>query len=102
MKALPNVIFLVVMIGIFYFILIRPQKRKAEHHRALVMSIDEGDEVVMIGGEIGTIRAIREEEIDLEIAPGIRMRYLRGAIRDKFTLPEEEDEDVDVDDGSEA
>ena len=95
METLVGLFPLLLIFLIFYFLLIRPQKRKAEHHRELVMSIDEGEEVVMIGGEIGTIRAIREDEIDLEIAPGVTMRYVRGAIRDKFTPLEEEDVDLD-------
>jgi preprotein translocase subunit YajC len=101
-EALPNIIFLAFMIGIFYLILIRPQKRKAQQHQQLVNAIDVGDEVVMIGGEIGTVRSMNDEEIVLEVAPGVRARYLRAAIRDKFTPAEEEEGDLDAEDEADA
>ena len=75
-----NLIFLAFIITIFYFMAIRPQKRRAEAHRSLIDAISVGDEVVTIGGMHGTVRAIREDEIELEVAPGTNVRFLKQAV----------------------
>ena len=54
-KGLESLIFLALLIGIFYFMLIRPQKRRVEQHKQLVESIGVGDEVVTIGGMYATV-----------------------------------------------
>jgi preprotein translocase subunit YajC len=74
-----------VMMGIFYFMLIRPQKKRAQHHRDLVESLDEGDEVVTIGGLYGRVRRIGDQEVDLEVAPGTVLRFLKSAVARKLT-----------------
>jgi preprotein translocase subunit YajC len=91
-----GLIFLVLMIAIFYFLLIRPQKRRADQHRSLVNSLSVGDEVVTIGGVFGTVRRLRDEELDLEVAPGTTMRLLKSAVARRVT------EDVDQSAGPQA
>ena len=68
--------------GLMYFMLIRPQKRRAADQRALVDSLEVGDEVLTIGGIFGTIRAIDDdlEEVTLEVAPGTTLRILRRSV----------------------
>ncbi|MFN2526715.1 MAG: preprotein translocase subunit YajC [Actinomycetota bacterium] len=88
--GLENLIFLGLLIAIFYFMLIRPQKRRVEQHRRLLESISLGDEVVTMGGLFGTVRALREDEIELEIAPKTKIRIVKSAIARKV---EEEVED---------
>lgn len=75
-----NLIFLAFIIAIFYFMAIRPQKRRAEAHRSLIDAISVGDEIVTIGGMHGTVRGIGEDEIELEIAPGTNVRFLKQAV----------------------
>lgn len=75
-----NLIFLAFIITIFYFMAIRPQKRRAEAHRSLIDAISVGDEVVTIGGMHGTVRGIGDDEIELEIAPGTNVRFLKQAV----------------------
>jgi preprotein translocase subunit YajC len=83
--GLANLLFLGFLILIFYFMLIRPQKRRVEQHRKLLSSINDGDEVVTIGGVFGTVRRIGDEEIELEISPGTVIRVLKSAIARRVT-----------------
>ena len=92
-QGFESLVFLALLIAIFYFMLIRPQKRRVEAHRRLIESIGLGDEVVTIGGFHGVVRALRDEDIQLEIAPGTQVRLVKSAIARKVT--EDEDEPVD-------
>jgi preprotein translocase subunit YajC len=89
-NAASSIIFLVLLVGIFYFMLIRPQKRRVEQHRALMDSLQIGDEVITIGGIHGTIRAFRDEEVEVEVAPGTNLRLLRSAVARRVTEDVEE------------
>ena len=80
-----SVLFLVLMMVVFYFMLIRPQKKRADQHRNLVNSLEVGDEVVTIGGLFGRIGALDDEGLDLEIAPGTTVRVLKSAVARKVT-----------------
>jgi preprotein translocase subunit YajC len=91
MRGLSSLIFLALLIGIFYFMLIRPQKRQAEQRRALIESVETGDEVITIGGIHGTIRSIDEEDMQLEIAPGTVVTFVKSAVARKVWDEEEED-----------
>jgi preprotein translocase subunit YajC len=84
-----SLIFLVLLVGIFYFMLIRPQKRRVDQHRTLIESLGLGDEIVTIGGIFGTIKNIHDEDIELEIASGTVIRIVKTAVARQVT------EDVD-------
>lgn len=85
MEALPNLVFLALLIGVFYFLLIRPQKKRVEQHRRLIESVQVGDEIITIGGLLGTVRAIDDEHVQLEIAPGTTVRFTKAAIARRVT-----------------
>jgi len=85
LQGLDTLIFLVLLVGIFYFMLIRPQKRRVEQHKNLVESISDGDEVVTIGGIYGTVVRIDDDEIELEVSPGTRMRFVKSAVARRVT-----------------
>ncbi|MDQ3533174.1 MAG: preprotein translocase subunit YajC [Actinomycetota bacterium] len=80
MEGLSALIFPALLIAIFYFMLIRPQRKRADQHRKLIESVGYGDEVVTIGGVFGIVRSLDEDEVQLEVAPGTTMRFLRTAI----------------------
>jgi preprotein translocase subunit YajC len=90
--ALPNLIFLGFLIALFYFMLIRPQKRRVQAHRELLENTGVGDEIVTIGGLHGRIRRIEEDDVEVEIAPGTVVRLVKTAIARRVT----EHEDVDA------
>jgi preprotein translocase subunit YajC len=64
----------------FFFLIVRPQRRQVAARRALIASLEVGDEVVTSGGLIGTVRAIEEETIGLEIASGVVVKVARAAV----------------------
>jgi preprotein translocase subunit YajC len=72
---------LVLIFVVFYFLLIRPQQKRAKNHRAMLGAIQRGDKVVTGGGIIGTVtKVINEDEVAVEIAEGIKIRVQRGLI----------------------
>ena len=68
------------MFAIFYFLLIRPQQKKAKLHRELLGALKVGDKVVTNGGLHGKITGIKETVVTVEIAPKIRVKVSRGSI----------------------
>jgi len=91
------------MIGGFYFLLIRPQRNRQRSQRALLSSLEVGDEIMTTGGMLGTIVEIDDDEgvVTVEIAPGTRVKMMRQGISQRFV--EDDDEDGPVDEqGEEA
>jgi preprotein translocase subunit YajC len=76
-------IWTIVMLGAFYALLVRPQRRNVAAHQALMANLHEGDEVMTMGGIFGRIRRLDDEVIDLEVAPGTSFRVARSAISRK-------------------
>jgi preprotein translocase subunit YajC len=64
----------------FFFLIVRPQRRRVTAHRAFVAALELGDDVVTTGGIYGTVRALRGDAVVLEIAPGIVVTVARAAI----------------------
>lgn len=72
---------LILIMAVFWFLLIRPQQKKAKEHQELVQSIRRGDVVTTAGGMIGKVaRVVDDNEILLEVADNVRMRFLKQAI----------------------
>jgi preprotein translocase subunit YajC len=82
------------MVVIFYFLLIRPQRRRAMQQRDLVEGLGVGDDVITVGGMFGTIRAMDDESVTVQVAPGTDIRMLKSAILRKTvtedSVPDEE------------
>jgi preprotein translocase subunit YajC len=71
---------LIAMFAIFYFLLIRPQQKKAKEHRALLEALKKGDLVVTAGGMHGKVSALDDQVVTLEIAPGVNVKINKGFI----------------------
>jgi preprotein translocase subunit YajC len=81
---LITILFYAVIIGgLFYFMLIRPQRTRARRHQELVSALEIGDEVQTIGGIYGTIEYMDDETAVLQIEGGGRLRVARRALADK-------------------
>jgi preprotein translocase subunit YajC len=82
MQVLP----LVLIFGVFYFLLIRPQQKKQREHRELLTKLKRGDRVLTAGGIIAQVTRVKEgvDEIEVEIAPNVRVNVLRQTISDTF------------------
>lgn len=76
-------LWLILMLGAFYVLLIRPQRRQVAAHQSLMASLDVGDEVMTMGGIFGRIQKLEVDVIDLEVAPGTSLRVARTAISRK-------------------
>ena len=85
MGALQMPIMLVVMFGIFYFILIRPQVRKQKEHQSMLQKLGKGDEVITRGGMIGKITGVSDDGIlVIELQEKVRVRVPRAYIEGKW------------------
>ncbi|MBL6933283.1 MAG: preprotein translocase subunit YajC [Rhodospirillales bacterium] len=103
---------LVLIFVVFYFLLIRPQQKKAKEHKAMLEAVRRGDKVVTGGGIIGTVTKVNDDsEITVEIADGVKVRVQRGLLAavmsktepvndDKKSKKEDKSDDAD-DDGKE-
>ncbi|MGJ8545717.1 MAG: preprotein translocase subunit YajC [Sulfitobacter sp.] len=71
----------ILLIGIFYFFLIRPQQKKLKEHQAMVAGLRRGDQVVTQGGIIGKVVKVKEDgEIEVEVADGVKVRVVQSTI----------------------
>ena len=71
---------LILIFVVFYFLLIRPQQKKQKEARAMLESLNKGDEVVTAGGVVGRISKLSDQYATIEIAPNTEMVVQRGAI----------------------
>jgi preprotein translocase subunit YajC len=68
---------------VFYFLLIRPQQKKMKEHKAMIGSVRRGDRVVTGGGIYGLVTKVRgDNEVEVEIAEGVRVKVLKSTIAD--------------------
>lgn len=74
---------LVILFVIFYFLLIRPQQKKAKEHRDMVSNLGKGDMVVTSGGIHGTITGVAEDTVTVEIADNVKVKVSKEYITSK-------------------
>lgn len=75
-----GIIMLVIMFAIFYFLLIRPQQKRAKEHKQLIDMLKVGDQVVTAGGIHGKVAAVQDTVLTLEIATGVKIKVNRSSI----------------------
>ena len=82
MQGLESIIPLILIFGIMYFLLIRPQQKKLKEHQAMVEALRRGDQVVTQGGIVGKVTKVKdgEGEIEVEIASGVNVKIVRHTI----------------------
>lgn len=85
-----SVLPIVLLIVLFYFLLIRPQKKQEKKDKAMRDSLVVGDHICTIGGIVGKVVKIDEDELVLETSGGTRMRFKKWAIRAVTTEQEEQ------------
>ena len=79
-SGILSVLPLLALFVLFYFLLIRPQQKRAKQHRTMVADLAKGDEVVTNGGTLGKITALDDNFLTVEIADGVRIKVQRMAI----------------------
>ncbi len=88
-SALIQFLPLVLIFIVFYFLLIRPQQKKAKDQRAMLDALRRGDRVVTGGGILGTVsKVVSPEEVEVDIAPGVRIKVLRSTITTVLAKPD--------------
>ncbi len=88
-NAMLQLLPLVLIFVVFYFLLIRPQAKRAKEHKAMVAALAVGDEVVTSGGILGKVTETGDQFLTVEVAEGVRVKMQRhtvGAILPKGTL----------------
>lgn len=73
-------LFFPLIIGAMWFFMIRPQQQRLRNQRALVMSLEAGQEVITVGGLIGVITVVHDREVTLDLGNGIEVRVVRTAV----------------------
>jgi len=96
------VVYLAILVAAFFLLVVRPQRRQMSSHRALVASLNSGDEVVTTGGILGTIRSLEDDVVELEVAPAVVVRVARGAIARRVPADYEAAGDPDAADDGDA
>ncbi|MCK9200082.1 MAG: preprotein translocase subunit YajC [Gallionella sp.] len=77
MEFLP----LIALVAVFYFLVLRPQSKRAKEHKAMVEALQRGDEVITVGGEVGTVSKVYEEYAGIEIAENVVVTVQKAAIQ---------------------
>jgi preprotein translocase subunit YajC len=88
-NAFVQLLPLVLIFVVFYFLLIRPQAKRAKEHKAMVAALAVGDEVVTAGGILGKVTETGDQFLTVELAEGVRVKIQRhtvGAVLPKGTL----------------
>jgi preprotein translocase subunit YajC len=79
-STLMGMLPLVLMFVVLYFVMIRPQMKKAKEHKAMVEALAKGDEIVVAGGMLGKIAKLGETHIHVEVASGVEVQFQRSAV----------------------
>jgi preprotein translocase subunit YajC len=90
---LPQYVFLLLLLAVLWLLLVRPAQRRQRAQQQLLASIEVGDEVVTAGGLYGTVKALADDELRLEIAPGTEVRVARRAVAAVVDDEDERDEE---------
>ncbi len=81
MESIAQFMPLILIFGIMYFLLIRPQQKKAKEHQAMVAAVRRGDQVITQGGLIGKIAKVKDDnEVEVELAEGVKVRVVKATI----------------------
>ena len=74
---------LAIFVLIFYFFIIRPQRKRDKQQKNMIDSITRGDQIITVGGFFGTVREVREDSFQIELAEGVRVTILKSAVQTK-------------------
>ena len=91
-SAFASFVPLILIFAIMYFLLIRPQQKKMKEHAAMVAALRRGDQVVTQGGPIAKVSKVKDEnELEVELADGVKVRVVRNTIAQVLSKTEPAD-----------
>lgn len=76
----PMLLFLVVIFAIFYFVMIRPQRKRQKEHEMMMQELQKGDRIITAGGIYGTIESVSEDSVVIKVESGTTMRVNKGSV----------------------
>ena len=79
--GMESILLIVAMFAVLYFLMIRPQMKRAKEHKAMVDALQKGDEVVTAGGVLGRISKVGDAQLTLEVAPNVEIQVQRIAVQ---------------------
>jgi len=83
MEFIVQFIPLILIFAVFYFLLIRPQQRRAKMHRDMVIAMQRGDKVITAGGlRAKVVKVVNETDVELEISPNVNVVVLKATVSD--------------------
>lgn len=87
-----QILFMVAMFAIVYFVMIRPQQKQAKEQQALLTALKKGDDVITSGGVFGKIWQVEDKTVLLEVANGVRLKILKTSIQGKVSTADKPSE----------
>ncbi len=79
--GIESMVLIVVMFGVLYFMMIRPQMKRAKEHKTMIEALQKGDEVISGGGVLGRVSKMNEQYISVEIAAGVEVQMQRSSVQ---------------------
>lgn len=89
-----ELLFPLLVLGLMWVLIVRPQQQRVRRQREVVRTLEVGDEVVTAGGVIGRVVELDSDEVWLEVAPGVTLRFLRLAVNARLDEAAEEVEEA--------
>ena len=75
----------IILIGVFYMLILRPQQKRQREHRELLGAVKQGDRIVAAGGIVGTVRRVDDDTISLQVADNVVIKVDRGSVAKRLT-----------------
>jgi preprotein translocase subunit YajC len=88
----PGYVFILLLLALMWFLLIRPQRRRQLEAQRMIASLQVGSEIVTAGGLYGTVTALEDDEVHVEIADGVEVRIAKRAVAGVVSEDEESEE----------
>lgn len=88
-QALVQLMPIILLVVIFWFFIFRPQQKRAKEHQAMLSAVSRGDTIVTTGGLVGKVtKAADGDDLDVEIAQGVKVKIVRAMVADVRSKPE--------------
>jgi preprotein translocase subunit YajC len=97
-----GIVLLALAFAAMWWLMIRPQQARLKAQRELMASLAAGDRVITAGGIVGTITVVNDDELQLEVSPGIELTVVRGAVSGRVADRTEDEADALRDDPGEG
>jgi len=80
-NGIMNFLPLIALVAVFYFLILRPQSKRAKEQKSMIEALQRGDEVVTVGGEVGTVTKVFDQYLSLELAENLEVKVQKNAIQ---------------------